>query len=243
MTASMTATKAVVTRITFISKLWRFALLLLLLLAMLLLLAASRLSPLLCLLLALGLGAAAVSARYPWFSAALPVLVFNIVGTDLASGASVAGAGINAVGIVIMPSLALLLWRVVTGRRSVPRPSLAILMLVVLLMLQTLVGLIYRNPLGLLRDELQVFLFLPLAYFWATTEIKSRRSLWLMIVAVLASTALAGVKALVISFFVVHTHSGVSSAWQALTAVSSSAGGQVTRLYGAPTPCLRWRCR
>ncbi len=200
-----------------------------------LLLAAGWLSPLFFLLLMASLGAAVVSARYPWFSAALPMLVFNLVGTDLASGLHLAGIDVNAADIIILPSLMILLWRVATRSRPVPRPGLAISMLAAWLILLTLIGLIYHNPLALVRNELHVLMLLPLAYFWVAAEIRTRRSLWLMLVAIIVSIALAGTKAMLISFVVVHSHSGVSSAWQAWTDISNSVGGERTRLCGADT--------
>ncbi|MHB1463780.1 MAG: O-antigen ligase family protein [Thermoleophilia bacterium] len=228
-----TAVAASATRFTVPSIFWRLSPVVPL--AAGLLLVAGWLSPLFFLLLMAGLGVSVVSARYSWFSAALPVLVFNLVGTDLASGLHLAGIDVNAVDIVILPSLVILLWRVATGSRPVPRPGLAISMLAAWLTLQTFIGLIYHNPLGLVRNELHVLLFLPLAYFWVAAEIRTRRSLWLMLAAIIVSVALAGVKAMIISFFVVHTHSGVSSAWQAWTDISNSVGGERTRLSGADT--------
>jgi O-antigen ligase len=108
-------------------------------------------------------------------------------------------------------------------------------MIAVWIILATGVGLFLGNPFSIVRNELHILLFIILAYYWAVIEIRSSRYLKLAVIAILGATAVAGMKALYISFFVIHTQEGTSDIWQAVTAMSEQLGGQRTILNGADT--------
>lgn len=185
--------------------------------------------------LALSVSMAFIAARFPWLAVVSPMVIFIVMGIGLSSGLSAAGASINLADLLLLPALAPTVVKVLAGRRDLDYPSIPAIMLGAWIMIAACAGIFYGNPYSLVRNELHVLLFVPLAYYWALIELRSPRDIKLAVTALISATAIAGLKSGFISFFVGHTQEGYSDIWQASTAVSEQLGGQRTILNGADT--------
>lgn len=199
------------------------------------LLAAHSFSQKLFFILALAITMAFISVRHPWLGVVSPLVIFIVLGIGIPSGFSALGASINMADMLLLPALGPTAVKVIAGRRDLDLPSVPAIMLAAWMLIATAVGLYYGNSFSLVRNELHVLLFIPLAYYWAVVELRSARDLRLVTIVILAATAFAGFKAGYISYFVGHAQEGYSDAWQASTAISEQLGGQRTILNGADT--------
>lgn len=186
-------------------------------------------------ILALSITTAFFSARYPWLAVVLPLAIFIVMGIGISSGFSAAGASINLADMLLLPAFAPTVVKVLASRRELDYPSIPAILMAVWILLAVAIGLYYGNSFSLVRNELHVLLFMPLAYYWAIIELRTARDIRMVAIVIIGVTALAGLKAGYISYFVPHSQEGYSDIWQSSTAVSEQLGGQRTILNGADT--------
>lgn len=174
-----------------------------------------------------------VAARYPWLAVGLPLIVFADIGIGLSTGFSAAGVNLNLIDLLVVPVLVPTLVRLATGSRSLARPDLSVWLLLIVIGTAIMVGFYYQNDPAVIRNEVHVLLYIFLGFFWAGTEIRTRRDLRNLLLLLIIVTVIAGLKAIVLSF--TGAAAGNQNLLQTVDISSDQLGGTRTILDGGDT--------
>jgi hypothetical protein len=174
-----------------------------------------------------------VAARYPWLAVGLPLIVFADIGIGLSAGFSVAGVNLNLIDLLVVPALVPTLVRLVTRSRTLVRPDLSVWLLLIVVGAATVLGFYYQNNPAVIRNEVHVLLYIFLGFFWAGTEIRTRRDLRNLLLLLVIVTVIAGLKAIVLSF--TGAAAGDQNLLQTVDISSVQLGGTRTILAGGDT--------
>jgi O-antigen ligase len=175
-----------------------------------------------------------IAARFPALSVAFPLVIFALIGIGLYGGITLGDARLNLADMLIIPALAPTAFRVLSGRRRLSRPDISVTLLGFMIIMATLTGIYFVNDAAIIRNELHTMLYIPVAYFWAMAELRSRNDVRLFIIVFITATAAAGLKSVAANILGSHITS-FNYMWQIQDITSEQLGGSRTILGGADT--------
>ncbi|MHB9054312.1 MAG: O-antigen ligase family protein [Thermoleophilia bacterium] len=174
-----------------------------------------------------------MAARYPWFAVGLPLFVFADIGIGVSTGIIIAGINLNLIDLLVIPALVPTVIRIAMGHRALVRPDLSVWLLLIVVGAATVFGFYYQNDPAVIRNEVHALMYIFLGFFWAGTELRTRKDLRNLLLLLIIVTAVAGLKAIVLS--ITGTVVGDQNLLQTADISSDQLGGTRTILAGGDT--------